>query len=262
MFKTKRVVSLLALLGAPFLASTVWATDPEIMVHEADLAESGEIVATLHANYTPRGGRDTGDYTWPSHRQLNLMAEFATGIAPGWEVGVHLPIRRAGVDSPSSSAGDWGATAVMFRLKHISELESGFFFGFNAEYDYFARRFDTASRGIEFRGIVGYDHERFRLTLNPTFTWGFGRDADNHRADFGLDGKLLYKVSEKLAYGIEAYSDWGKYDQLRPGDGGRVVYLVSEFELAKDHALHVGVGKGYRDADERTVLKAVWSTSF
>lgn len=260
MFNKKSAIALL--LSAPLLTTPAWATDPEIMVHEPDLAERGEIVATLHANYTTRGNRETDDYTWPSHRELNLMAEFATGLAPGWEVGIHLPVRRAGVDSPSSSAGDWGATAVMFRLKHITEHESGFFYGFNAEYDYFARRFDTASRGIEFRGIVGYDHERFRLTFNPTFAWGFGRDAENNKADFGLDAKFLYKASDKLAYGVETYSDWGRYDHLRPGNGGRVIYLVSEFEVAKDHALHVGIGKGYRDAAERTVLKAVWATSF
>lgn len=244
------------------LVTSAFATDPEIMVHEADLADKGEIVTTIHANYTPRGGKDTGDSTWPSHRQANLMAEFATGLAPGWEVGLHLPFRRAGIDSPSSSEGAWGSSGVMLRLKHITELESGLFLGFNAEYDGFARRFDTASRGIEFRGIIGYDTPRYRITFNPTFAWSYGRETTDHKADFSLDGKFLYKVSDKLAYGVEAYTDWGRYDALHAGQASRVIYLISEFEIGKDQALHVGIGKGYRDADEQTVLKAVWSTSF
>lgn len=256
-------INKLSLLCTALLISTcVQATDPEIMVHESDLAERGEIVATIHGNYTRTGGKDTGDNTWPSHRQLNLMAEFATGLAPGWEVGVHLPFRRAGIDSPSSEKGNWGSTAIMFRLKHITQFDNGLFVGFNAEYDRLAKRFDEASTGIEFRGIVGYDHENFRLTLNPTYAWGFGRSTTDHRPDFGIDGKLLYKVSDKLGYGIETYTDWGKSGHLKPGQGARTVYLISEFEIAKDQALHIGLGKGFRNTDERTVLKAVWSTSF
>jgi len=32
------------------ITQNVRATDPEIMVHEGDLAERGEVVATIHAN--------------------------------------------------------------------------------------------------------------------------------------------------------------------------------------------------------------------
>lgn len=99
--------------------------DPEIMVHEGDLAERGELVATLHGNYTPKGDRQRDDGTWPTHRLSSLMAEFATGLAPGWEAGIHLPFMRAGIDSDTSQRGDWGASAVMFRLKHIRRQESG-----------------------------------------------------------------------------------------------------------------------------------------
>jgi hypothetical protein len=99
--------------------------DPEIMVHEGDLAERGELVATLHGNYTPKGDRQRDDGTWPTHRLSSLMAEFATGLAPGWEAGIHLPFMRAGIDSDTSQRGDWGASAVMFRLKHIRRRRAG-----------------------------------------------------------------------------------------------------------------------------------------
>jgi hypothetical protein len=66
----------------------------------------------------------------------------------------------------------------------------------------------------------------------------------------------------KLGYGIETYTDWGKSGHFKPGQGDRTVYLISEFEIAKDQALHIGLGKGFRDTDEWTVMKAVSSISF
>ncbi len=151
--------------------------DPEIMVHEGDLAERGELVATLHGNYTPKGDRRRDDGTWPTYRLTSLMAEFATGLAPGWEAGIHLPFMRAGIDSDTSQRGDWGASAVMFRLKYIRRQDSGVFYGFNAEYDINAKRYVADPRSIEFRGIVGFDAEHFRVTANPHLIWGFGRSG-------------------------------------------------------------------------------------
>lgn len=248
--------------SALLLSLNAFATDPEIMLHENDVADKGEIVATIHANYTTQGIKESGDSTWPEYRQTNLMAEFATGLAPGWEAGLHLPVRRAGIESPSSKEGAWGSSGVMFRLKHVTNLENGFFFGFNTEYDMLARRFDNAARSIEFRGIVGHDAENYRITLNPVLNWGFGGTSESHKADFRLDVKALYKASEKVAWGVETYTHWGKVNDLKPGSGDRVVYLVGEFELPNKDTLHLGVGQGFKDSPEKTVLKAVWSTRF
>lgn len=260
MSRAVRLVSLavLACVGS----ASVWATDPEIMLHENDTAERGELVTSMHANYTTRGSRSSGDSTWPDQRQTNVMAEFATGIAPGWEAGIHLPIRRSGIDSDSSRSGAWGASGVMLRLKHVTKLENGFFYGFNNEYDFFAKRFDSAPRGLEFRGILGRETDHYRMTLNPVLARGLGGDADSSKFEFRLDGKIVRKFGDEMAFGVEAYTRWGKLGDLHPGTKDRIFYLVGEFELPGDSALHVGVGQGSRDSAEKTVFKAVWSTSF
>ena len=237
----------------------VWA-DPEIMVHEGDLAERGELVATLHANTTLKG-REVGEArVWPVHRLTYLMAEFATGLAPGWEAGVHLPVMRSGVDDPASDNGAWGASALMFRLKHIREA-GRWFYGFNTEYDINARRYVEAPRSAEFRGIVGYDGERYRVTANPHLIWGWGRAGVERAPDLNLDLKALHKASERFAWGVEAYTDGGKANRLRPGEGDRTAYLVTEFETAQG-ALHLGIGRGFKETPERCLLKGVWSTRF
>ncbi|SDI39723.1 hypothetical protein SAMN05660652_03345 [Propionivibrio dicarboxylicus] len=238
------------------------ATDPEIMLHENDTAEKGELVASLHSNYTVRGIKATDDGTWPEQRQTNLMAEFATGLGPGWEVGIHLPIRRAGIDSESSRSGAWGASGVMLRIKHVTKLENGFFYGFNNEYDTFARRFDSAPRGLEFRGIVGRETDNYRMTLNPVLARGLGGDEESSKYEFRLDAKVVRKISESMALGMETYTRWGKLGDLHPGSRDRVFYLVGEFELPGESSLHVGIGHGDRDAPEKAVIKAVWSTAF
>lgn len=235
--------------------------DPEIMVHEGDLAERGELVATLHGNYTPKGDRRRDDGTWPTHRLTSLMAEFATGLAPGWEAGIHLPFMRAGIDSETSQRGDWGASAVMFRLKYIRRQDSGVFYGFNAEYDINAKRYVADPRSIEFRGIVGFDAEHFRVTANPHLIWGFGRSGGDRAPEFNIDWKALHKVGADFAWGAELYTDWGKAGHLHPGQGDRTLYLVSETETALG-SLHLGIGCGYKGTPERTIVKLVWSNSF
>ncbi len=244
------------------ITQNVRATDPEIMVHEGDLAERGEVVATIHANYTFRGSRESGDSTWPSDKLTNLMAEFATGLAPGWEIGLHLPIMRAGINSDTSTAGAWGSSGAMGRLKYIHEFENGVFLGFNGEFAVFAQRFAVDNRGIEMRGIAGYDAERYRLTINPVLCWGLGSRVEDHAPEFALSGKALYKHTERMGFGVEFYSNWGAANNLLPGDGDRIAYLVGEFALGDNQGLHIGFGKGFKDTPEREVAKIVWSISF
>lgn len=253
-----RLCRQLAWLGValPLMAQA----DPEIMIHEQDLAEPGEITTTIHANYTPRGDRSRTDGTWPSHRHTFLMAEFATGLAPGWELGVHIPIQRAGVASTTTSEGEWGATGVMFRLKHITKLESGIFYGFNGEYDLLAKKFSPETRGIEMRGILGYDNEQYRVTLNPHAMWGWANGQDS-KLDFAFDMKALHKVRPDFAWGAELYTDWGSADHLHPGRGDRTAYLIGEFDT-RVGGIHVGVGKGFKEAPDRLNFKVVWAVEF
>ena len=250
----------LAICSFGFFASVARA-DPEIMVHEADLADRGEVVATLHANHTLRGSKIGNDGAWPVHRLTYLMAEFATGLAPGWEAGVHLPVMRGGVDGETSNSGAWGASAIMFRLKHIRHAGSGWFYGFNGEYDINAGRYLSDPRSAEFRGIVGFDGESVRVTANPHLIWGWGHSGRSGSPDLNLDLKALYKVSQCFAWGAEAYTDGGRIDRLRPGEGDRTLYLVSEFQTRLG-ALHFGVGQGFKNTPERYLLKGVWSASF
>lgn len=250
------------LLAAAMLGvASLCHADPEIMIHEGELAERGEWVATLHSNYTPRGDMVRDDGTWPTHRLTSLMAEFATGIAPGWEVGIHLPFMRAGVDSETSRRGDWGASALMFRIKHVQHAENGLFWGFNTEYDINAKRYVADPRSIEFRGIIGLDAEHFRLTANPHLIWGFGRNDASHAPDFNVDWKALHKLNPRFAWGAELYTDWGKLGDLQPGRGDRTLYLVAETETSFG-SLHLGVGRGFLATPERTIVKAVWATTF
>ena len=50
-------------------------------------------------------------------------------------------------------------------------------------------------------------------------------------------------------------------NRLRPGEGDRTVYLVTEFETALG-AVHLGIGQGFKETPERYLLKGVWSASF
>ncbi len=149
----------------------------------------------------------------------------------------------------------------MFRLKHIRRQESGLFYGFNAEYDINAKRYVADPRSIEFRGIVGFDTEHFRVTANPHLIWGFGRSGGDACAGFQHRLEGAAQGERRFAWGAQLYTDWGKAGHLHPGQGDRTLYLVSEAETALG-SVHLGIGRGYKETPERTIVKLVWSNSF
>lgn len=247
-------------LAVAILIPNIVLADPEIMIHEKDLSERGEVAASMHANFTQRGHRSTDDGTWPAHRNMFVMAEFATGLAPGWEIGIHLPFQRTGINSADGRTGEWDSSGVMFRLKHITALESGLFYGFNAEYDMLSKRFTAQTRGVEMRGILGYDAEHYRITLNPHMMYGWGNDQER-TLEFNVDFKALHKLRPDFSWGAELYTDWGRMNQLRPGEGDRTAYLVGEFDTSVG-SIHLGIGRGFKETPERVNFKLVWSTEF
>ena len=79
--------------------AVVARADSEIMVHEANLAERGEVVATLHANHTWRGSKMKDEGAWSGHR---LMAKCRTA-------GRGAPRRSCSASSTSGGpAGGYG----------------------------------------------------------------------------------------------------------------------------------------------------------
>lgn len=250
-------------LFAAFLALAAGAAraDPEIMVHQNDLAGRGEVTATLHANITPRGDRARSDGTWGTHRLASVMAELATGLAPGWEAGVHLPFMRAGTTHGSARKGELGASALMLRIKHVRELGDGLYWGFNGEYDVNASRYVAEPRSIELRGIVGHKGEILHLTANPHLIWGLGGGRASEPPAFNVDWKATVRHTPALAWGVELYTDWGRVNRPRPGQGDRTLYLVLETETPYG-TVHLGLGRGFKDTPERQIFKLVWSTAF
>jgi hypothetical protein len=246
-----------ALLGATI--NELAHAEAEIWVHDNELSKQGKVDFTLHANHRYKGARDVEDGVWPAHHQSFLMAEFATGLTPNWELGLHLPFVRNGIDHETAKKGDWGATGAILRLKTIREHESGFFYGFNAEYGVNAKRVSTARHSSEFRGIVGYEQEHYKLVANPTLVWDWGEAAK--RPDLNVDFKALHKINEHQAWGIESYTSWGRYNHLKVADGERVIFLVGEFKLTHDW-LQLGIGQGYKHAPEQKVVKMMWHTEF
>jgi hypothetical protein len=234
--------------------------DPEIMVHQYDVASRGTIVSSLHANYAAKGQRESQDAAWPVDNLGSLMAEFATGLAPNWEAGIHLAGMRAGRNSENSQSGHWGSSALIFRLKYAQLMESGFFFGANVEYGLNARRYIPDGRTAELRGILGFESDILKLTINPLLVKALGSNDDS-AVDFNMDFKALHKLRKGFSWGGEMYSDWGKLNSLNPGAGDRIIYLVGEFDAA-DQSFHFGIGRGFKDTPEHVMLKAVWSRTF
>jgi hypothetical protein len=92
--------------------------------------------------------------------------------------------------------------------------------------------------------------------------WGFGSLVVEHAPNFALSGKALYKLNPQWGFGAEFYSNWGAANNLLPGDGDRLAYLIGEWSPDDYQSLHFGIGRGFGKTPEREIFKLVWTSRF
>lgn len=222
------------------VAQVSCAADEEIEVYTGLVAPKGEINLDLHMNYVANGeagGEYPGGET-TTHR-FRLTPEISYGLGSGWDIGAYVPLLTVAPNSPVRAQG------VIGRVQWINpHPKSGFFYGGNFELAHLASGVDEDPWQGEAKLIFGWRNRKWTIAANPTVKFGISGPAPEP-ATFGINTKIGYKLTPKLALGIENYNGTGEIGQgLHFRTNEQSSFIVVDAPVGK-WFVHAGLGKGY-----------------
>jgi hypothetical protein len=250
----------LQLVLSAFLGLTAFgalAAPDEIQVYTEELDDPGEFGLELHINHVPKGRRDPsfrGEMR--SDHRLQVTPEFSYGVTKTIEAGLYLPIALA-------SNGDLVGNGMRFRLKYIAQRDEAakFFWGLNVELGYFARRVSESRIGMELRPIVGYRDDNWLVSFNPIIDGDLSSNV-SRVPNFEPALKVAREVAEGTQAGLEYYGEYGPVKHLLPSsERAHYLYAVMDTDV-KGLDLNFGIGRGFTNAEDRWVVKAIVAFPF
>lgn len=230
------------------------AAPDEIQVYTDDLNAPGEAELEVHTNFVTKG-RKTPDYPGerPPHHALRVTPELSFGLAENWDMGFYLPLAY-------SADGTFTVDGGKLRLKYLRNSET-LFYGVNLEIGYSPRRVAENYWNSELRTIFGIKRGGWLLAVNPVFGWDMS-GGSSATPDFDLAFKAMRETGGGMAFGVEHYAELGKADHIHAGrQSGQSTYAVMEYE-GKGWELNLGVGHGWTDVADKTVVKAIFTVPF
>lgn len=246
------LTALLACLGA---TGSAFAQTDEIQVYTGELAAPGEYTLVWHNNYTPWGLKTPA---FPgavvSHRSYNAVPEWAYGVNDWYEAGLYLPVYT--YDRNGSLGLDSIKLRSLFAVPHAEKRD--FFYGVNFELSFNSKRWDEKRNTGEIRPIVGTRVGRMDFILNPILDTSF--DGLN-QLDFAPSARIAFNPSEKWAFAVEHYADFGPIKNFLPSSQqSHAIYGVVDY-AGETTGIEFGIGKGLNGATDKVTLKLMLSWS-
>jgi hypothetical protein len=237
-----------------------WAAGDEIQVYLDDVQPRGERGLELHMNYVPRG-RTTPDYPGeqPPGHILRVTPEFSFGLGNNWDWGVYVPL-TANKDTESTFS-DY----LKLRLKYLvnnERLNASEFYGVNFELGRSPLRVSPSAWHGEIRTILGMRRGDWLFAMNPILDVPLSTSVADNKVGFELGFKVAKNVGGGLALGVEHYADLGPVRRLTFGSqSAQTTFAVLDYE-AKSWDINFGVGRGWTEGADRTVVKAILGLPF
>jgi len=243
-----------ALLGAA-LAACAWAPPlraaDEIQVYNSEINEMGEWSLELHANYAVKGRTlPEAPGGFAPDRALQGTPELALGVTDWWEVGAYLPFA---VTRQGEALAGGVKLRSLFVAPHAKQRR--WLFGLNFELGYMNPAFAAERWNLEVRPIVGFRAGGFEAILNPNLQLALS--GSDNRPDLEPGARVAYTVSGPWTVGLEHYAGLGPVDRLYPAaEQAHTTFAVVEYSGA-GWDLHLGLGHGWSDAADETVVKTI-----
>ena len=243
-------------LGAPLLALPARAADPfEIQVYDGTANAPGAFGLELHLNHVPSGLKTAEPPLLAPHGQTHFTLEPSFGVTPYWELGAYL-------QSALRSDGTFDFSGFKLRSKFVTPpgWHPHLRLGLNLEVSRLPERYDPGRWGGELRPIVAWEDERLLLVCNPILGLSFKGEAP------ALEPAAMVKVrlfGDRLAAGLEYYSELGRLDGLSPfREQQHYIYEAVDLLGLGRLELNLGVGQGLTRGSNPFTVKVIVGWSF
>ena len=230
-------------------AAELRAQTDEIQVYDAQIEAPGQLNLTWHNNFT-YAGRSTPAFPGgivPNHA-LNGVPEWAWGVTRWLEAGLYLPVYTLTDD------GRLLFDAVKLRTLFVVPDAHGrtFFYGVNFELSYNRPHWDPSRWSGEIRPIIGVHLGRLDLIANPILDSQFNGLG---KLELAPAFRAAWNVSNRLAFALEQYSDYGPLDHLYSGaEQSHTLFAVLDYGSGSN-GIEFGIGRGLTRSSDSGVLK-------
>lgn len=248
---------LIGLLAMVLTAPCAMAAPDEIEVYTDEISKPGQYGLELHMNHSIQGLK-TPAYAGqtPSQHLTQATPELYYGLTNTLEAGLYLPL---GIDPQ----GNTSLNGIRARLKYIAPHaeEDALFWGLNGEIGRASIRRSESGGVAELRPIIGYRGNDWLTSFNPILNMSLD-NRFSHIPAFEPAVKLTHSVFGDFHAGAEYYGEYGPITSFVPANQrSHTLYGVIDLERPS-YDLNLGIGRGYVNATDRWMLKAVATIPF
>jgi len=242
------------LLGAGALAPLcALAADDEIMVTDADLAAVGRLELEVHSNFSQGTNVSPGEGEFAPNHVLRITPELSYGLTRHWDVGLYLPVslvpgRTFYYDGIKlrTKLSDAQPIADAARVYYGVQLEA-------ADVNPGISRDRTS---VEVKAIAGTQIGAYDFAINAIEQHDVP-DRDLISPGYAFNLKLVRDLGHEVAVGVENYVSWSSTNTEAPvREIDKLSFLTVQWK-ARDWDLHLGLGHGWSNSPDRTIVKLV-----
>jgi len=241
------------LCGLVLAASGAWAADDEIMVTDADLAKVGRPELEVHTNFSQGTNVAPGEGVFAPNHVLRITPELSYGLTPHWDVGLYLPVSLVP-----------GRTFYYDGVKLRTKLSDAQAIGADAQL-YYGLQVELADvnpgispdrTSVEVKAILGAEIGADNVGFNVVEQRDVP-DRDLIAPGYAVNMKLVRDLGHDVAVGIENYVSWSSTNLEAPvREIDKLTFLTVQWK-ARDWDLHLGVGHGWSNSPDSTIVKLV-----
>ena len=252
---TVRII--ITLLAITLFSPCVVAAPDEIEVYTDEISKPDQYGLELHMNHSIKG-LQTAAYPGqtPSQHLTQFTPELYYGLTNTLEAGLYLPMA-------TDPQGNTSLNGLRARLKYITPhaADNAMFWGLNGEIGHASIRRSESGGVAELRPIIGYRGNDWLTSFNPILNMSLD-SRFSHIPAFEPALKLTHSAFGDFHAGAEYYGEYGPINGLAPANQrSHTLYGVIDMERPS-YDLNLGIGRGYVNATDRWMLKAVISTPF
>ena len=228
----------------------------EIQVYDGRANPPGVPGLELHANDALSGLKSAPPPEIPPHHLVHLTLEPSLGLTRFWEIGAYLQTAVR-----PDNGFDFAGAKLRSKFVTPPDWRAHLRLGCNVEIAYLPPRYEKQRWGTELRPIVAWESDHWLFAANPIVSVPLTQAA----ATFEPAAMALFKIPEKVSFGIEYYADLGAFVGAGADSAGPQEHLL--FEVVNllgvgDVELNIGLGEGLTAGSSRLVAKLVAGYSF
>ena len=226
----------------------------EIQVYDGTANPPGVAGLELHANDALSGLKTAPPPEIPPHHLIHLTLEPSLGLTRFWEIGAYLQTAMR-----PDNGFDFAGAKLRSKFVTPPDWRVHLRLGCNVEVAYLPPRYEQQRWGTELRPIVAWESDHWLFAANPIVSVPLTQAA----ATFEPAAMALFKIPEKVSFGIEYYADLGAFVGAGYSEPQQhMLFEVVNLLGARDVELNIGIGEGLNAGSSRFVAKLVAGYSF